>query len=151
MDKNCTLCGKDIPQKRTELGFKTCVDCSTQDRYGFVNITNHKTGNTVQVMPKAQADIINKSGDRKRFGTILKGGSKNDSYNPKKTFHKVSTAVIGSPALYDKVGQNALLLLETRGLDTASLYVDKELKDYAISGAQAFQLRRILDLFNMEK
>jgi hypothetical protein len=144
MDKICTECGNNIPQKRTELGYKTCVNCSTTDSYGFVNIVNHKTGNTVQPMPKEQAQAINKIGERKRFGTVLKGGSKNDSYNPKHTKHKVSTVVIGSEKLFEKVGEEALYLCETKGFDTASLYIDKEVKDYVISGSQAFQLRQIM-------
>jgi len=144
MDKICTECGNDIPQKRTELGYKTCVNCSTTDSYGFVNIVNHKTGNTVQTMPKEQAEAINKIGERKRFGTVLKGGSKSDSYNPKHTKHKVSMATIGSEKLFERVGEEALYLCETKGFDTASLYVDKEVKDYVISGSQAFQLRQIM-------
>lgn len=144
MDKICTECGNNIPQKRTELGYKTCVNCSTTDSYGFVNIVNHKTGNTVQPMPKEQAQAINKIGERKRFGTVLKGGSKSDTYNPKRTKYKPSTVVIGSEKLFEKVGQEALYLLETKGFDTASLYVDKEVKDYIISGSQAFQLRQIM-------
>ena len=133
-----------MPEKRVELGYFECVTCSTTDSYGFVNIVNHKTGNTVQTMPKEQAEAINKIGERKRFGTVLKGGSKSDSYNPKHTKHKVSMVVIGSEKLFEKVGEEALYLLETKGFDTASLYVDKEVKDYVISGSQAFQLRQIM-------
>ena len=144
MDKICTECSNNIPQKRTELGYKTCVNCSTTDSYGFVNIVNHKTGNTVQTMPKEQAQAINKIGERKRFGTVLKGGSKSDSYNPKHTKHKVSMVTVGSEKLFERVGEEALYLCETKGFDTASLYVDKEVKDYSISGSQAFQLRQIM-------
>lgn len=142
--KVCKICGSKMPEKRVELGYSECVTCSTTDSYGFVNIVNHKTGNTVQPMPKEQAQAINKIGERKRFGTVLKGGSKSDTYNPKRTKYKPSTVVIGSEKLFEKVGQEALYLLETKGFDTASLYVDKEVKDYIISGSQAFQLRQIM-------
>ena len=79
--KLCSKCDVEIPLKRAKMGYLDCVKCSDVESYGFVNIINHKTGNTVQPMPKKQADIINKFGDRKRFGTVLKGGSKNDTYN----------------------------------------------------------------------
>ena len=148
MDKICTECGNNIPQKRTELGYKTCVSCSTTDSYGFVNIVNHKTGNTVQPMPKKQAEAINKIGERKRFGTVLKGGSKTNNYNPKNIKYGASTVQIGSPQSFDKVGQEALYLLETKGFDTASLYIDREVKDYIISASQAFQIRQLLQVLN---
>ena len=52
--------------------------------------------------------------------------------------------IIGSEKLFERVGEEALYLCETKGFDTASLYVDKEVKDYVISGSQAFQLRQIM-------
>ncbi len=147
MNKICITCDAHMPQKRIELGFKDCVKCSNVESYGFVNIINHKTGNTVQPMPKKQADAINKFGDRKRFGTVLKGGSKSDTYNPKKTYFAPSLVQIGSPQLFEKIGEEAMYLLENNGFDTASLYLDKEVEKYNISSSQAFQLRQIMQVF----
>jgi hypothetical protein len=45
------------------------------------------------------------------------------------------------------VGEEAMFLLENNGFDTASLYIDKEVKNYSISGSQAFQLRQIMQAF----
>ncbi len=145
--KTCSKCDAEIPLKRVQLGYLECVNCSDTESYGFVNIINHKTGNTVQPMPKKQADIINKFGDRKRFGTVLKGGSKSDTYNPKNIKFGASLVQIGSPKMFEKVGEEAMFLLETNGFDTASLYIDKEVKNYSISGSQAFQLRQIMQAF----
>lgn len=144
--KTCKNCGSKMPEKRIELGYSSCVECSTTSAYGFVNIVNHKTGNTVQPMPKDQAAAINKMGDRKRFGTVLKGGSKSDSYKPKHTKYKPSLSAVGSPKLFEKVGEEAMYLCETKGFDTASLYVDKEVRDYNISKSQAFQIKQIMSL-----
>jgi hypothetical protein len=144
----CNNCGGTVPYKRAELGYKICVSCSNVERYGFVNIINHKTGNTVQPLPKSQADAINKIGDRKRFGTVLKGGSKSTTYNPKKVEGKVSTAVIGSEVLFDQVGREALYLLEKKSYDEAISYVEKEMKNFNISQRQGFQIRQVLDVFS---
>jgi hypothetical protein len=145
--KLCSKCDVEIPLKRVKMGYLDCVKCSDVESYGFVNIINHKTGNTVQPMPKKQADAINKFGDRKRFGTVLKGGSKSYTYNPKKTYSAPSLAQIGSPKLFEKVGEEAMYLLENNGFDTASLYIDKEVEKYNISSSQAFRLRQILQVF----
>lgn len=149
--KVCKSCGSNMPQKRVELGYSECVKCSDVETYGFVNIINHKTGNTVQPLPRSQAQAINKIGDRKRFGTVLKGGSKSTAYNPKKTKHKVPTAFIGSEFSFDLVGKKALQLLEEKGLDSALSLVDKEVKDYTISALQAVQIRKVLHTFSETK
>ena len=39
-----------MPQKRVELGYSICVECSTEKRFGAVPVTNHKTGNTIEVI-----------------------------------------------------------------------------------------------------
>ena len=144
----CNNCGGTVPSKRAELGYKICVSCSDVERYGFVNIINHKTGNTVQPMPKSQADAINKIGDRKRFGTVLKGGSKSTTYNPKNAHGKVSTAVIGSEKFFEQVGKEALFLLEKKSYDEAISYVEKEMKNFTISRQQGFKIRQVLDVFS---
>jgi hypothetical protein len=148
---NCYKCKQTIPAARVNIGYKTCVSCSEIEQYGFVNIINHKTGNTIQPMPKAQAEAINKIGDRKRFGTVLKGGSKSTSYNPKNTKHKVSTAVVGSEALFEKVGREAMTILEFDGYDKALIYLQKELRERAISESQAFKIRSVLAAFSSQE
>ena len=63
-------CRKTIPSGRLELGFKTCVNCSTTAPYGCVGISNHKTGNTIQILPKDVADNINRLSARKGYGVM---------------------------------------------------------------------------------
>ena len=145
--KVCKNCSCELSEKRVDLGYSVCVKCSDVESYGFVNIINHKTGNTVQPLPRSQAQAINKVGDRKRFGTILKGGSKSTAYNPKKTKHKVPTTFIGNEFSYEKVGEKALNLLDIEGLDRALMYVEKEIKNLIISGIQAAKIRKVLHTF----
>jgi len=143
---HCTTCNAPIPQKRFELGFRDCVSCSDVETYGCVNIINHKTGNTVQPLPKSQAAAINKIGDRKRFGTVLKGGSKSTTYNPGKEIkHGCSTVFVGSNENYHIAGEQAMKLLDTKGTDAALLFLDKQVKEYYISGSQAFKLKRLIN------
>ena len=42
-------CGKTVHPVRLDLGYKTCVDCSTTQTYSYVPIIEHKTGNTIQI------------------------------------------------------------------------------------------------------
>jgi hypothetical protein len=148
---NCKHCGNSVPVKRVQLGYTDCVSCSDVETYGYVNIINHKTGNEIQPLPKSQAAAINKIGDRKRFGTVLKGGSKSNTYNPKNTKYGCSTSFIGSEKLFEKVGIEAMTLLDERGLEAAIAYVGREVKELSISGSQAFQLRQILQVMGSEK
>jgi hypothetical protein len=70
MDKiNCIKCGQAMPSLRlTKYGYKHCVACSTIERVGGVPITNHKTGNTIQVVDKDVADNIIRLSSRKGYG-----------------------------------------------------------------------------------
>lgn len=142
---NCKKCAKKLPARRHQLGFRECVTCSEVETYGCVDIVYHKTGNTVQVMSKEQAAAINKH-SRKRFGTVLKAGSKSTTYNPKNIKYGCSTAFIGSQESYDKVGTEMMLLLDSKGYETASAYVDKKVKEYIINANQSFKLKKLLTL-----
>ena len=63
-------CGNMIPEGRLNLGYSTCVNCSSVEAYGCVAISNHKTGNTIQVLPSKIADNINRLASRKGYGVM---------------------------------------------------------------------------------
>jgi hypothetical protein len=65
-------CKNIIPPQRVALGYTSCVDCSTTEPYGCVQITYHKTGNTIQVVSKSQAKRIRKLSARRGYGTLLR-------------------------------------------------------------------------------
>lgn len=65
----CTKCGSNMPTLRFTLyGFKSCIKCSTIERVGGVPITNHKTGNTIQIVPKEVAENLIRLSQRKGYG-----------------------------------------------------------------------------------
>lgn len=143
---NCNKCNNTIPAKRVDLGYKVCVACSDVEGYGCVDIVHHKTGNEIQIMTKDQAKSMSKF-TRKRFGTVLKGGSKTDNYNPKNVKIRVPqgpTVFIGNETTFKNVGEMMMVLLDAKGFDTASAYVDKQVKEYNIQATQAFKLKQLL-------
>jgi hypothetical protein len=65
----CVKCRGDMPLLRlTKYGYRQCVNCSNVQRVGGVPITNHKTGNTIQVVDKDTADNIIRLSSRKGYG-----------------------------------------------------------------------------------
>ena len=70
MNMNCK-CGSIIPDGRAPLGYTTCVNCSTTERYGCAPLINHKTGNSIQIMSQSDAAKISKMTRRRGYGTML--------------------------------------------------------------------------------
>ena len=71
MNKYCR-CGKAIHPIRIKYKYKTCVSCSGIERVASAPITNHKTGNTIQIVSQAQSAAIYKASRRKGYGTCLR-------------------------------------------------------------------------------
>lgn len=66
----CPKCTTDIPQGRVDLGYRTCVNCSTAAPVSCIPITNHKTGNTIQIVSKEVADRVNRLANRRGYGVM---------------------------------------------------------------------------------
>ena len=64
-------CNNIIPQGRVNLGYNTCVNCSTTEKYGCAPLINHKTGNSIQIMSQSDAAKIAKITRRRGYGTML--------------------------------------------------------------------------------
>ena len=64
----CIKCSNSISQQRLKVlpSTKVCVNCSTVEAVGCVDICYHKTGNTIQVMDKESAAKINKLSQRRK-------------------------------------------------------------------------------------
>jgi hypothetical protein len=70
---NCTKCGGNMPELRyVKYGYRSCVSCSSVERVGGVPITNHKTGNSIQIVPMEVAININRLAARSGYG-VCKG------------------------------------------------------------------------------
>jgi len=72
---SCLKCLTPVPQGRLDLGYKVCVQCSTTQSYSCIAITNHKTGNNIQITDQATAEAFRKATQRKGYGIMsgLKG------------------------------------------------------------------------------
>ena len=54
---NCSMCSKDMPKGRSEMGYTICVDCSTEEKVSCHTIYPHKTGGYIQVVSKEHQRI----------------------------------------------------------------------------------------------
>ena len=61
---NCSMCSKDMPKGRSEMGYTICVDCSTEEKVSCHTIYPHKTGGYIQVVSKEQSENLNRLGRR---------------------------------------------------------------------------------------
>ena len=58
-------CGNKLHPVRLELGYKSCVGCSTVKTYSYIPIIEHKTGNTIQIVSQELSAAVHKSWRRK--------------------------------------------------------------------------------------
>ncbi len=69
---NYCKCGAPIHPVRQKYGYKTCVDCSGVERVASAPSTNHKTGNTIQIVSQELSAAIYKASRSKGYGTCLR-------------------------------------------------------------------------------
>ena len=148
----CKSCTKQLPIKRVELGFKHCTECSTESAYGTVDITYHKTGNTVQHIDKDTADKINKMSRRNTYGSSLgqikSGGHK--EFDGKIEIG-ASTSFVGSKQMFEKVGKEMLFKLDLLGYDKALCYLKRKYESVSINDIQFLKLKKILEEMTLIK
>ena len=70
--KNKCKCGNEIHPVRIKYGYNNCVACSTIERYGCAPVINHKTGNSIEILSREDAERIAKLTRRKGYGTMLR-------------------------------------------------------------------------------
>ena len=130
---NCK-CKKIIPQARLDLGYTECVECSTVEKLGCIDTINHKTGNTIQVMSRSDADKASKLTKRAGFGTLrsLRGASVKTST---KILHGCRLTKVGSQQLYEQVGKTYVDYYDV-DQDLAARYLQRALDNYEISQLQ---------------
>ena len=69
---NYCKCGEPVHQVRQKYGYNTCVSCSGIERVACAPLTNHKTGNTIQIVSQELSAAIYKASRRKGYGTCLR-------------------------------------------------------------------------------
>ena len=97
-------CKNTIPQARVNLGYTTCVSCSTEEKLGCIDTINHKTGNSIQVMSRSDADKASKLLKRAGYSTLRALSGKSVT-KPRKIIKGCRLTNIGSQELYEKVGK----------------------------------------------
>ena len=119
---------------RSDLGYKTCVDCSTERKWGVVPITYHKTGNTVEIVKDPDvADMMNAMSQRTGFGVMkgLTGSHRKISKKEAPIAKLLPDKVIPDKVVsrrkvesdWYKVGEEAAKIAETFGIDKAIQHI----------------------------
>lgn len=67
-------CGEEIPEKRIQLGYSTCVACSTTKKFSGHLVVHHKTGNEYEVIKDPETAHEMKRMSRSGFGARRRGG-----------------------------------------------------------------------------
>jgi hypothetical protein len=135
-------CTHNIPKQRLALGYTTCVECSTEEKLGCIDTINHKTGNTIQVMSRSDADQASKLTKRAGFGTlraITKGSSQRKT---KYQYDGCSTSQVGSQELYEHVGKTYIDYLDV-DKDIAERYLTRSLDNFEISQLQYNKIKQL--------
>jgi hypothetical protein len=157
----CKHCETVIPQKRVDMGYRECVNCSTTPRWSANPVIFHKTGNTTEIIkdPEVAADLAFASA-RKGFG-VLKGMTANRRPKAVTTKKVEAPKVLPAAAVsfrrvavhkptyyFEEVGQEMMDIFEKHGYTLASQHIQKALEEKRIYRKQADQLSLILNTFN---
>jgi hypothetical protein len=145
---NCKTCGNSFPERRSELGYKTCVNCSTEAKWSGVQVVHHKTGNEIQIVkdPEVAAEFIEKS-RRTGFGTMkgVKGSWKRNPTSEITRKREVKPVSVNyNPIIIAKrkvesnyqdktIGESIMSVLDNEGVKAAKALLEKEFQSLRIS------------------
>lgn len=135
-------CTHNIPKQRLALGYTTCVECSTEEKLGCIDTINHKTGNSIQVMSRAEADQAIKLTKRAGFGTlraITKGSSQRKT---KYQYDGCSTSYVGNDNMFEHIGKTYIDYLDV-DKDIAERYLTRSLDNFEISQLQYNKIKQL--------
>ena len=127
-------CTHKIPKQRLALGYTTCVECSTVEKLGCIDTINHKTGNSIQVMSRSDADKASKLLKRAGYST-LRALSGKSTTKKRKILHGYRLTNVGSQQLYEQVGKTYVDYYDV-DQDLAARYLQRALDNYEISQLQ---------------
>ena len=134
-------CNHNIPQARLDLGYTECVDCSTVQKLGCIDTINHKTGNSIQVMSREDADKASKLTKRAGFG-ILRSMASGSSQRKAKIINGCSTTYVGNDVMFEQVGKTYMDYLEV-DKEIAERYLDRALNNLEISQLQYNKIKLV--------
>ena len=140
----CKKCKHIIPKQRLALGYNTCVECSTVEKYGCIDTINHKTGNSIQVMSREDADQASKLLKRAGYSTLRALSGK--SVTKKRKIGKGCRLTnVGSQQLYEQIGKTYLDYADV-DQDLADRYLLRCLNNYEISQLQYNTIQKLSKL-----
>ena len=144
-------CEKIIPQKRVEMGFNVCIECSTTEKYGCIDIVYHKTGNTIEILDAEDARKMKKLSQRRGFGSLRALGAGSSDIGKREIKIGASNAFVGSQQSFEREGERAVLFLETFGREKALESIESARKGCKISIEQASKLAKIITILSPEE
>jgi hypothetical protein len=147
----CTKCKNSIPERRANLGYKECINCSTIESYSCIDVVYHKTGNTLEIVDKETAARINKLAHRSGFG-VMRGiiGSKSRGSEFSLSVPKFEEPIIETQENFNIVGESATNILDEQGIEHAIKYITSAYSLRTISLSQMNKLYSILHKLNSD-
>ena len=138
-------CNQEIPAARYNLGYKTCVECSTESALGCVDIIYHKTGNTIQQCTQEQAEAIRKVSRRSGFGAAagMRAGGERPMKVQLTRRPMPALARIATQDVLDVIGSEYITLLETSTKPAADKYLSSKVTGFVITKAQARHIETV--------
>ena len=140
-------CNHNIPQARLDLGYTVCVNCSTEEKLGCIDTIHHKTGNTIQVMSREDADQASKLTKRAGFGILRSMSGGKSSQRKSKIINGCSTTYVGNDVMFEQVGKTYMDYLEVDE-EIAQRYLDRALNNADISENQYNKIKMLCNRLN---
>ena len=137
-------CGNKIPDVRIKAGYKTCVECSKEEKWGCSHVIYHKTGNTIEVIKdKELCEQINAMAQRTSFGVCrgMTGNFKKKAIDNPVTRKKRD---IRPKLSFNEVGEKTMEIFESNGINEARKFLDECIKNSTISSYQSKKIESIL-------
>lgn len=144
-------CGNKIPEVRINTGYKTCVECSTEEKWGCSQVVYHKTGNTIEVIKdKELCEQINAMAERPAFGVCrgMKGNVKRKVMKNNSQSRIKETKTEEFRPTFNFIGSKAYELYKSQDIETAEKYVQDCLKKNWITKYGANKIMRLIKLIN---
>lgn len=148
---NCIHCQKKITKQRLLAipSTRTCVGCSTEEKYSYVPITYHKTGNTIEVIKCSKtAESLRKASSRAGFGASR-------ALSVKKSEGKVilnkqvpavgTTACFYNESNFNEVSNRILQMADLQGLDRAKKELEFSVESRLLSVLQGNKIQQLLN------
>lgn len=138
-------CTKEIPTGRYELGYKTCVECSTESARACIDIIYHKTGNTIQQCSTEQAAAIRRVSRRSGFGASagMRAGGERAMKVQLTRRPMPALARIATQEELDEIGSEYITLLETISKTAADKLLSMKVAGFAITQTQARHIETV--------